>query len=77
MFGFMLDETETQDTAGLSGASCQSCHLKLASRAPRVVIGGSTYHRDCYEAVHLKKTGRRPRLVAAPSGDRVTFRPAA
>ncbi len=75
MFGFMLDETETPVT--LNGASCQSCHIKLASRAPRVVVGAATYHRDCFEAVHLKKTGRRPRLVSAPSGDRVTFRPAA
>ena len=78
MFGFMLDETETKDIPA-GAASCQSCHIKLAPRAPRVVEGKETYHRDCYEAAYRKRTGKRPTLVAAPAGrgDRLTFRPAA
>lgn len=79
MFGFMLDETDnTQDLRG-SAVSCKSCHLRLAPRAPRVVIEGAAYHRDCYEAAYRKRTGRRPTLVSAPisHGDRLTYRPAA
>jgi NMD protein affecting ribosome stability and mRNA decay len=77
MFGFMLDETETPDR--VNTASCQTCHLRLAPRAPRVVLGDATYHRECYEAAHRKRTGKRPTLVLAPAaqGDRLTFRPAA
>ena len=78
MFGFMLDETEVQDRTK-NAASCRTCHLRLAPRAPRVVSGGATHHRDCYEAFHFKRTGMRPTLVLAPAGrgDVRTFRPAA
>ncbi len=78
MFGFMLDETETHDN-GTASASCQICHIRLAPRAPRVVIAEAVHHRDCYEAVHLKKTGKRPRLVSASAvgGNGHTYRPAA
>jgi hypothetical protein len=77
MFGFMLDETETHDEK--SRPSCKSCHLRLAYRAPQVVSTDGTYHRDCYEAAHVKRTGQRPRLVRAIGlGDNGhTFRPAA
>jgi hypothetical protein len=77
MFGFMLDETESHD--GHQNSPCHTCHLRLAPRAPRVVSGERTYHRDCYEAVYRKQNGRRPTLVPAPAGrgDRLTFRPAA
>jgi hypothetical protein len=77
MFGFMLDESEVHEVAG--SASCTTCHIRLAPRAPRVVLGEATYHRDCFEAAHKKRTGKRPTLVAAPAGrgDRFTFRPAA
>lgn len=78
MFGFMLDESETHES--LTGtATCNSCHIRLAPRAPRVVAGEISYHRECYEAAHKKRTGKRPTLVAAPAvrGDRITFRPAA
>ena len=74
MFGFMLDETETHDNLA-QAAICRACHIRLAPRAPRVVTGEDTYHRDCYEAAHKKRTGKRPTLVT--NGDRVTFRPAA
>ena len=75
MFGFMLDETEATDTK-VPGLNCRSCHLRLAQRAPRVIVGEDTFHRDCFEAAHKKRTGRRPALVPY-NGDRVTFRPAA
>jgi hypothetical protein len=79
MFGFMLDETESSQDLRSSAPSCKTCHLRLAPRAPRVVIEASAYHRDCYEAAYRKRTGQRPTLVSAPasSGDRLTFRPAA
>ena len=78
MFGFMLDETETRDVPERT-VSCHACHIRLAPRAPRVVVREATYHRDCYEATHRKRTGKRPTLVPAPTarGDRLTFRPAA
>lgn len=77
MFGFMLDETESDVTK--SAHPCHACHLRLAPRAPRVVSGERTYHRDCYEADYRKQNGRRPTLVPAPAGrgDRLTYRPAA
>jgi hypothetical protein len=77
MFGFMLDETEIKDDA--KSPPCKTCHLRLAYRAPQVVSGDGTYHRDCYEAVHVKRTGQRPRLVraSATGGNLHTFRPAA
>ncbi len=75
MFGFMLDESETHDSAG-SAPTCRACHIRIASRAPRVVVEEETYHRDCYEAAHKKRTGKRPSLVTY-NGDRMTFRPAA
>jgi len=40
------------------------------------VVEEETYHRDCYEAAHKKRTGKRPSLVTY-NGDRMTFRPAA
>jgi hypothetical protein len=73
MFGFMIDETDGTDKAS---AACRTCHLKLASRAPRVVEGDLTFHRECYEAAHRKRTGKRPSLVTH-NGDRMTFRLAA
>ena len=75
MFGFMLDETETRETG--HAVTCRACHIRLAPKAPRVVAGDETYHRDCYESVHKKRTGTRPMLVPRSHGDRVTFRPAA
>ena len=75
MLGFMLDETDTQETP-VRALACGSCHIRLAQRAPRVVVGEETYHRDCFEAAHQKRTGKRPILVAF-NGDGVTFRPAA
>ena len=74
MFGFMLDETDGTDHKTL--ATCRTCHLRLASRAPRVVEGEHTFHRECYEASHKKRTGKRPSLVTH-NGDRMTFRLAA
>jgi hypothetical protein len=76
MFGFMLDETETPERAGPTVA-CRACHIKLAFRAPRVVEGETAYHRDCFEAMHRVRTGRRPTLVSTGHGDRVSFRLAA
>lgn len=75
MFGFMLDETETHDSPA-QAVTCRTCHIRVAQRAPRVVVGPEAYHRDCYEATHKKRTGKRPTLVPF-NGDRVTFRPAA
>ena len=75
MFGFMLDEAETHEPSGRA-QTCRTCHIRVAQRAPRVVVGEDTYHRDCYEAAQKKRTGKRPMLVAH-NGDRVTFRPAA
>jgi hypothetical protein len=74
MFGFMLDETDGADSKAL--ATCRTCHIRLASRAARVVDGEHTFHRDCYEAAHKKRTGKRPSLVTH-NGDRMTFRLAA
>jgi hypothetical protein len=37
MFGFMLDETDGADSKAL--ATCRTCHIRLASRAARVVDG--------------------------------------
>ncbi len=76
MFGFMLDESETQEAVGKT-LICRACHLQLAPKAPRVVASEETYHRDCFEAAHKKRTGKRPMLVPSSHGDRVTFRPAA
>lgn len=78
MFGFMLDETEIRDNPR-ANASCQVCHLHLAPRAPQVVADEAAYHRECYEAAQVKRTGRRPRLVRVTVvGDTGhTFRPAA
>jgi hypothetical protein len=73
MFGFMLDETETPERAS-QAVACRSCHMELAPRAPRVVDGEALYHRDCFEAAHRKRTGRRPTLVSTGHGDRVSFR---
>ena len=75
MFGFMLDETETRETVG-KAVACRACHIRLASKAPRVVVAEETYHRDCFEAAHKKRTGKRPTLVPCSHGERVTFRPA-
>jgi len=72
MFGFMFDETYTQER-GVPAPTCCDCHIRLASRGPRVVTGDETYHRDCYEAAHKKRTGKRPYLVAS-NRDHVTFR---
>jgi hypothetical protein len=77
MFGFMLDETDSTRDARGSALSCKTCHLRLAPRAPRVVIEATAHHRDCYEAAYRKRTGRRPTLVPASHGDRLTYRPAA
>jgi len=76
MFGFMLDETDTPERAG-QAVACRSCHIRLAPRAPRVVDGDTSYHRDCFEAVHKKRTGQRPTLVSTNHGDRFNFRLAA
>jgi hypothetical protein len=77
MFGFMLDETEVHDDK--PKASCKVCHLRLAARAPQVLVPDGVYHRDCYEAAQLKRTGQRPRLVRASSlgANGHTYRPAA
>jgi hypothetical protein len=74
MFGFMLDETEGADHR--TSATCRTCHIRVALRAPRVVEGDHTFHRECYEAAHKKRTGKRPSLVTH-NGDRMTFRLAA
>lgn len=76
MFGFMLDETDTPERGG-QAVACRSCHIRLAPRAPRVVDGDTSYHRDCFEAVHHKRTGKRPTLVSTSHGDRFSFRLAA
>jgi hypothetical protein len=76
MFGFMLDETDTPDRA-MQMVACGSCYIRLAPRAPRVVDGQTSYHRDCFEAVHRKRTGKRPTLVSTGQSDRFSFRLAA
>ena len=76
MFGFMIDETDSHD-ASAQAVTCRVCHLRLALRAPRVVDGDTSYHRDCFEAAHRKRTGKRPVLVATGHRDRLSFRLAA
>jgi len=51
--------------------ACGRCHMLVARYAPQVQSGEGLYHRECYEAWYFGRYGRRPQLVASPSGGHV------
>ena len=50
---------------------CGRCHMQVARFAPQVLASDGLYHRECYEAWYFGRYGRRPQLVASPSGGHV------
>ena len=61
-------------TISMKGAPvCGGCHMLVARYAPQVLASNATFHRDCYEAWHIGRFGKRPSLLTG-TGERHRYR---
>jgi hypothetical protein len=57
-------------SVGDPSAECPHCHMTVTARERRVVDDACVYHFSCYEAWHVGKFGKLPRLRLTAAADK-------
>src|SRR5947207_14396561 len=65
-----MEEQKTTEISMKGAPPCGRCHMLVARYAPQVVASMVTDHRECHEAWHFGRYGKRPSLLAGLNGDR-------